>query len=144
MIGLDTNVLVRYLTQDDPDQAARATRVVEQELTADTPGFIGLVVLVETAWVLQRLYRASAEEIQWRPSSNNIVCEGRFGQRRRCTGEEPFGYLAGSKRFFLVFFLCHCSLIASRCGRWDGLLIASVSPTRARRTANDGNSHAGA
>lgn len=64
MIGLDTNVLVRYLTQDDPDQAARATRVVEQELTEDTPGFIGLVVLVETAWVLQRLYRASAEEIR--------------------------------------------------------------------------------
>lgn len=64
MIGLDTNVLVRYLTQDDPDQAARATRVVEQELTEDAPGFIGLVVLVETAWVLQRLYRASAEEIR--------------------------------------------------------------------------------
>lgn len=64
MIGLDTNVLVRYLTQDDPDQAARATRVVEQELTEDAPGFIGLVVLVETVWVLQRLYRASAEEIR--------------------------------------------------------------------------------
>jgi predicted nucleic-acid-binding protein len=64
MIGLDTNVLVRYLTQDDPDQAALATRVVEKELTEDAPGFIGLVVLVETAWVLQRLYRASAEEIR--------------------------------------------------------------------------------
>ena len=45
MIGLDTNVLVRYLTQDDPEQAALATRVVERELTEDTPGFIGLVVL---------------------------------------------------------------------------------------------------
>ena len=33
MIGLDTNVLVRYLTQDDLDQAARATRVIERELT---------------------------------------------------------------------------------------------------------------
>jgi predicted nucleic-acid-binding protein len=64
MIGLDTNVLVRYLTQDDPDQAARATRLVEQELTEDAPGFIGLVVLVETAWVLQRIYRASTEEIR--------------------------------------------------------------------------------
>jgi predicted nucleic-acid-binding protein len=64
MIGLDTNVLVRYLTQDDPDQAALATRIVEKELTEDAPGFIGLVVLVETAWVLQRLYRASAEEIR--------------------------------------------------------------------------------
>ena len=64
MIGLDTNVLVRYLTQDYPDQAARATQVVEQVLAEDTPGFIGLVVLVEAAWVLQRLYRASAEEIR--------------------------------------------------------------------------------
>ena len=81
MIGLDTNVLVRYLTQDDPDQAARATRVVERELTEDTPGFIGLVVLVETVWVLQRLYRASAEEIRETVTdllgSRNIVVENR-------------------------------------------------------------------
>lgn len=81
MIGLDTNVLVRYLTQDDPDQAARATRVVEQELTESTPGFIGLVVLVETVWVLQRLYRASAEEIREMVTdllgSRTIVVENR-------------------------------------------------------------------
>ena len=81
MIGLDTNVLVRYLTQDDPDQAVRATRVVEQELTEETPGFIGLVVLVETAWVLQRLYRASAEEIRETVTdllgSRDIVVENR-------------------------------------------------------------------
>jgi predicted nucleic-acid-binding protein len=64
LIGLDTNVLVRYLAQDDPGQAARATRVFEQEFTEEAPGFIGLVVLVETVWVLQRLYRASAEEIR--------------------------------------------------------------------------------
>ena len=31
LIGLDTNILVRYLTQDDPDQAAQATRIVEEE-----------------------------------------------------------------------------------------------------------------
>jgi len=48
VIGLDTNVLVRYLAQDDPEQSARATQVVEQELTEDAPGFIGLIVLVET------------------------------------------------------------------------------------------------
>ncbi len=64
MIGLDTNVLVRYLTQDDPDQAAQATRILEEELTGDDPGFIGLVVLVETIWVLRRLYKASPEEIR--------------------------------------------------------------------------------
>jgi predicted nucleic-acid-binding protein len=64
VIGLDTNVLVRYLTQDDPDQAAQATRILEEELTGDDPGFIGLVVLVETIWVLRRLYKASPEEIR--------------------------------------------------------------------------------
>ena len=81
MIGLDTNVLVRYLAQDDPDQAARATRIVEQELTEEPPGFIGLVVLVETVWVLQRLYRASAEEIRETATdllgSRDIVVENR-------------------------------------------------------------------
>ncbi|MCB1743844.1 MAG: PIN domain-containing protein [Gammaproteobacteria bacterium] len=81
MIGLDTNVLVRYLTQDDPGQAALATRVVEQELTEDTPGFIGVVVLVETVWVLQRLYRASAEEVRETVTdllgSRTIVVENR-------------------------------------------------------------------
>lgn len=81
MIGLDTNVLVRYLTQDDPAQAALSTRVIEQELTEDAPGFIGLVALVETIWVLQRLYRASAEEVRETVNDllgcRNIVVENR-------------------------------------------------------------------
>jgi predicted nucleic-acid-binding protein len=81
MIGLDTNVLARYLAQDDADQAALATRVVERELTEGAPGFVGLVVLVETTWVLQRLYRASAEEIRETVndllSSSRIVVENR-------------------------------------------------------------------
>jgi predicted nucleic-acid-binding protein len=64
VIGLDTNILVRYLTQDDPEQAAQAARILEEELTDDDPGFIGLVVLVETIWVLRRLYKASPEEIR--------------------------------------------------------------------------------
>jgi predicted nucleic-acid-binding protein len=81
MIGLDTNVLVRYLTQDDPAQAALATRVIEQELTEDAPGFVGLVALVETIWVLERLYRASADEIRGIVNDllgcRNIVVENR-------------------------------------------------------------------
>ena len=81
MIGLDTNVLVRYLAQDDPVQAALATRVFEKELTEDAPGFVGLVVLVETIWVLQRLYRADAEELRETVNdllgSRSIVVENR-------------------------------------------------------------------
>ena len=63
MTGRDTNVLVRYLAQDEPKQAARATRLIEEELSAAEPGFISLVVLVELCWVLKRLYSASAEEL---------------------------------------------------------------------------------
>jgi predicted nucleic-acid-binding protein len=64
MIGLDTNVLVRYLAQDDAGQSARATKLIERELNERVPGFIGLVVLVETCWVLKRLYGATAGELR--------------------------------------------------------------------------------
>jgi predicted nucleic-acid-binding protein len=63
LIGLDTNVLVRYLAQDDPAQSARATRLIERELSEGEPGYISLVVLVETCWVLKRLYGATPAEI---------------------------------------------------------------------------------
>ncbi len=56
MIGLDTNVLVRYLTQDDPVQAAKAAQIFERRLTLNNPGFISVVVMVETVWVLDRAY----------------------------------------------------------------------------------------
>ena len=64
MIGLDSNVLVRYLAQDDPAQSARATRLIERDLSEREPAFIGLIVLVETCWVLRRLYGATAAELQ--------------------------------------------------------------------------------
>lgn len=63
MIGLDTNVLVRYLAQDDAHQSALATRLIENDLTAAKPGFVSLVVLVELCWVLKRLYRATELEL---------------------------------------------------------------------------------
>jgi len=55
MIGLDTNVLVRYIMQDDPAQSPLATRLVES-LTADEPGFIPLVAVIELVWVLSSSY----------------------------------------------------------------------------------------
>ena len=63
MIGLDSNVLVRYLTQDHPVQSAKATEVIEQRLTEENPGFISIVAMVETVWVLDRAYRLSTREI---------------------------------------------------------------------------------
>ncbi len=55
MIGLDTNVLVRYIMQDDKAQSALATRLLES-LTAESAGFVPLVVVVELAWVLSSAY----------------------------------------------------------------------------------------
>jgi predicted nucleic-acid-binding protein len=63
MIGLDTNVIVRYLTQDDPEQSRRATEIFEQQLTAERPGFVCVVTMVETVWVLDRAYGLTTQEI---------------------------------------------------------------------------------
>ena len=56
MIGLDTNILVRYLTQDDPIQSVKARDVIERQLTDENPGFVSIVAMVETVWVLERAY----------------------------------------------------------------------------------------
>lgn len=63
MIGLDTNILVRYLTQDDPDQSLKATEIIEQRLTEENPGFVSIVAMVEIVWALDRAYSFSAHEI---------------------------------------------------------------------------------
>ena len=52
MIGLDTNILVRYLAQDDPLQSPIATEIMEARITEENPGFISAVAMVETVWVL--------------------------------------------------------------------------------------------
>ena len=63
MIGLDTNVLVRYLAQDDPVQSHQASTFIEQHLTPSNPGYVSLVVMVETVWVLERSYRLTPDRI---------------------------------------------------------------------------------
>ena len=63
MIGLDTNILVRYLTQDDPIQSPKATKIIEQRLTSENPGYVSIVAMVETVWVLDRAYGLAPQEI---------------------------------------------------------------------------------
>ena len=62
MIGIDTNVLVRYIAQDDPAQSRRATALIERECSESDPGFVALVVLAELVWVAETCYSASREE----------------------------------------------------------------------------------
>ena len=63
MIGLDTNVLVRYITQDDKKQAEQATRLIEEQCTKRSPGRIAQLVLCELVWVLHRAYGYSKAEV---------------------------------------------------------------------------------
>ena len=63
MIGLDTNVLVRYLAQDDPVQSPKASALIERRLTEQDPGFISVVAMAETVWVLERAYGLADADI---------------------------------------------------------------------------------
>lgn len=57
MIGLDTNVLVRFISQDDPAQFSKAAALIGS-LTAEEPGFVAIPSVVELVWVLTRAYQA--------------------------------------------------------------------------------------
>ena len=57
MIGLDTNIIVRYVVQDDPAQSSRVNGLMESRLSVREPGFITLIVLIEMVWVLESSYR---------------------------------------------------------------------------------------
>ena len=62
MIGLDSNVLVRYIMQDDAKQSLKATRLVES-LTIDAPGFVSVISIVEFGWVLSSAYGLTREQL---------------------------------------------------------------------------------
>jgi predicted nucleic-acid-binding protein len=63
MIGLDTNVLLRYLVQDDPTQSPKATEIIERRGTKEDPGFVSLVSILEIVWVLGSLYKRKRGEV---------------------------------------------------------------------------------
>ena len=62
MIGIDTNILLRAVTRDDPAQSAKAAAFLER-CTAARPGVINPVVLVECVWSLKRRYKAASKDI---------------------------------------------------------------------------------
>lgn len=63
MIGLNTNVLVRYIMQDDPRQSSKATRLIES-LNSESPGFVAVVSVVELYWVLTSCYGLSGRDVK--------------------------------------------------------------------------------
>lgn len=56
MIGLDTNVLVRFLVQDDPSQSRKSAALIEDARAHGEDCFINGIVLCETVWVLEAVY----------------------------------------------------------------------------------------
>ena len=88
MIGLDTNVLIRHVTQDDPVQSLRANALIEDRLTEDEPGFISVVALTETVWVLDRVYKYSdvevASVIERFLQTRTFIVENEMGKQLDC------------------------------------------------------------
>lgn len=78
-----------------PKQAARATRLIEEELSVSEPGFISLVVLVELCWVLKRLYSASAEELL--ATVEDLLNTPRFQLDRRDVVAAMVQFMKGAK-----------------------------------------------
>jgi len=79
MIGLDTNILIRYLTQDDPRLTPKATALIERQLSLANPGYVTVVTMAETAWVLESYYSLGpgqiAVAIERILAANTIVVE---------------------------------------------------------------------
>lgn len=62
MIALDTNILVRFLTKDDPPQSI-LVRAVMLSLTAQNPAWVGLAVMQQLVWVLTSIFGASRSDV---------------------------------------------------------------------------------
>jgi predicted nucleic-acid-binding protein len=60
--GLDSHILLRFLTEDNPELAQRARAFLEQACTPAHPGTVNPVVLAEVAWTLERRYRLGKDE----------------------------------------------------------------------------------
>ena len=63
MLGVDTNVLVRYLTRDDKSQYEKARRLIDREVAKGEPVLVSLLVLLESEWVLRSRYELAKADI---------------------------------------------------------------------------------
>jgi predicted nucleic-acid-binding protein len=63
MKALDTNILARYLREDDPVQSKRAAHVIQRAVRQNEPLYLNHVVLCELVWILSAVYEHRKEEI---------------------------------------------------------------------------------
>ncbi len=125
MIGLDTNIVVRYIAQDEPLQSALATKLVEN-LTAEAPGFVSTVTLVETVWVLARAYKTTKPEIL-------RIIEGLLRARELVIQDAETHYLALNQ--FAATTVDYADAVIAQAGRRAG---CEFTATFDRRAASGG------
>lgn len=87
MIGLDTNIVVRYLAQDDVQQCKKVNRLIENELNSERKGYISLITLVEVVWVLETCYDQKKAELI-------AVIEGLLATKQFSIQRADIAYLA--------------------------------------------------
>jgi len=81
VIGLDTNVVLRYLLQDDPEQTRQANEIIDERLSEREPGFLNLACVLEIVWVLRSLLRQGGVEIAGH--LEHLLAADGLGARRR-------------------------------------------------------------
>jgi predicted nucleic-acid-binding protein len=64
MLGIDTNILVRFMVRDDEEHFQKAQRLIKREVGAGEDVFVSLLVLLETEWVLRSRYGLQKTEIE--------------------------------------------------------------------------------
>jgi predicted nucleic-acid-binding protein len=121
VVAVDTNIIVRLLTADDPRQTARARRLFESETI-----FLAKTVLLETEWVLRRLYRLEREPI-------NRVLEALLSLPKvRCEDEALLRQALAWNRDGLDFadaLHLASSRTADRCATFDRAMIKAATAT---------------
>lgn len=63
MIGIDTNIMIRLITHDDPEQTKQAITFVSKHCRPDSPGFITLITVAEIAWLLEKSYKYPRDKV---------------------------------------------------------------------------------
>jgi predicted nucleic-acid-binding protein len=97
VIGIDTNILLRYLAQDDPVQSEKATRFLNS-LTPESPGFISLITLSEFYWVLDHSFKLSRSEIQ-KILEELVATQSLIFEQPKIVEEALAGYASGQADF---------------------------------------------
>lgn len=98
MIGLDTNVLVRYLTRDDPAQYAKAAAFIHAAIDRGDQFLVNTAVLCELAWVLTAAYDYSREEIA--TALDRIFATAQFEIERLDDARQALGDFRATKADF--------------------------------------------